>query len=192
VKNIFYIVEDFLWKIRCQYNFWLHGPYGLAKVIEKIPFRFLIKYLRIYGASIGGNCRFERGLNIHRPSGKKPFENLFIGNNVYLGHNTLIDLSRKIIIKDDVIIASNCQLWTHASYYDITLIKSFEYRENFGEITIDKGAIIYSGVVITHDVRLGSFSIVGANSLLNKSIQKNQFWGGVPARYLGNREDNID
>ena len=105
IKKLFWAIEDLKWNFRCRYNLWLHGPYGLAKVIENIPFHFLVKYLRKYGASIGQNCRFERGINLHRPLGRKPLENLIIGDDVYLGHDTLIDLSKRVILQNKVIIA---------------------------------------------------------------------------------------
>ena len=184
MKRLFWFIEDIGWNLRCRYNFWLHGPYGLSKVVEKMPFLFLIKYLRKYGATIGENCRFERGLNIHRPMGVKPFENLNIGNNVYLGHNTLVDLSDKVEIKDRVIFASRCQLWTHASYYAGKTIKNHQYGEFFGTVIVDEGAIIYSNTVITHGVQIGKFAKVGACSLVNKSIDNFEFWGGVPAKRL--------
>ncbi len=185
MKNVFWLIEDILWNIRCSYNLWLHGPYGLAKVIEKIPFRYLVKYLRKYGATIGENCRFERGLNIHRPFGKnKPFENLNIGNNVYLGHNTLIDLSREIYIGDNVIFASGCQIWTHASFYKQDNEERFIYGENFGNVKVCEGAIVYSNVVITHGVTIGKYSKTGASSLVNRSIEDFTFYGGVPIKYI--------
>lgn len=184
MKWLFYSIEDLIWNIRCTYNYWLHGPYGLSKVIEKIPFRFLVKYLKKYGATIGNNCRFERGLNIHRPTSKKPFQNLVIGENVYLGHNTLVDLSRKVTIKDKVIIASRCQLWTHASYFNGENMESYQYGENYGEITINEGALIYSNTVITHGLQIGKFSKIGACSLVNKSVPENEFWAGVPIKKI--------
>jgi len=184
MKRAFWFFEDFIWNIKCSYNLWLHGPYGLSKVIEKIPFRYLTKYLRKYGATIGENCRFERGLNIHRPLGIKPFENLLIDDNVYLGHNTLIDLSRKVLIKENVIIASRCQIWTHASTFEGDTLANYNYRENFGEIHIMEGAMIYSNVVITHGSIIGKFSKIGANSLVNKNIEDNSFYGGVPAKRI--------
>jgi len=184
VRKVFWFLEDVLWNLRCKYNFWLHGPYGLSKVIEKIPFKYQIKYLRKYGATIGENCRFERGMNIHRPLGVKPFENLYIGNNVYLGHNTLLDLSRKIVLKDNVIIASRCQVWTHASDFKGNTLEDYIYSENFGDVVINEGAMIYSNVVITHGSIIGSFSKIGACSLVNKVILSNSFYGGVPARQI--------
>ncbi|HRC90420.1 MAG TPA: acyltransferase [Bacteroidales bacterium] len=185
MKKIFFIIEDLGWCIRCSYNLWLHGPYGLSKVIEKIPYRFIIKYLRKYGAIIGENCRFERGINIHRPLGKKkPFENLTIGNDVYLGHNILIDLTEKVVIRDYVMVGAKCQLWTHTGYYSGSQINNPDYRESSGEIFIDEGAIIYSNVIITHSVRIGKFARIGANSLVNKNVPEMTFAGGVPLRII--------
>jgi acetyltransferase-like isoleucine patch superfamily enzyme len=184
LKSFLLFLEYSGWNIRCRYNFWLHGPYGLSKVIEKMPFRFVIIFLRRYGATIGENCRFERGLNIHRPMGRKPFENLVIGNHVYLGHNTLIDLSRKVTLRDRVIIASRCQIWTHASHYDGNTVENPLYGEYFGEIMIEEGALIYSNVVITHGTTIGKFARVGANSVVNKNIGPFVFAGGVPAKEI--------
>lgn len=181
MKKLFWFLEDCIWSFRCSYNFWLHGPYGLSKVIERMPFRYIVKYLRKYGASIGENCRFERGLNLHRPLGKKPFENLSIGNGVYLGHNTLIDLTEKVIIADKVIIASRCQLWTHASAYENKDLKKLKYFEKKGQININDAAIIYSNCIITKGVNIGEFAKIGASSLILNNVESNSFYSGIPA-----------
>ncbi len=181
MKNVFWFFEDIRWSINCSYNLWLHGPYGLAKVIEQIPFRFLVKYLRKYGATIGTDCRFERGLNLHRPMGKKPFENLKIGNGVYLGHNTLIDLTKRVTIKDHVIIASRCQIWTHASFYNNETSDKIVYGEKAGDVEIEEYAIIYSSAIILAGVIIGKLAKIGASSLVNKSVAPNIFVAGSPA-----------
>jgi acetyltransferase-like isoleucine patch superfamily enzyme len=178
MKNIFWFFENNIWSIRCSYNLWLHGPYGLAKVIERIPFRYLVKFLRKYGATVGNDCRFERGLNLHRALGKKPFENLIIGNGVYLGHNTLIDLTEKVEIKDKVIVASRCQIWTHSSFYENNLT----YKENKGPVLIKQQAIVYSNAVISAGMTIGEFAKVGACALVNRSVPDNTFVKGVPAK----------
>lgn len=182
MKKLFWFIEDKKWSIKCGYNYWLHGPYGLSKVIEQMPFRFIVKYLRKYGATIGEDCRFERGLNIHRPLGKKPFENLIIGNGVYLGHNTLIDLTCKVEIKDKVIFSSRCQIWTHASLYSNNDLKQPDYQEKKGDVLIEECAIIYSNVVIAQGVKIGQFSKIGACSLVNQNVEPSAFYSGVPAK----------
>lgn len=184
MRKLFWAIENLGWNIRCRYNLWLHGPYGLSKTVVKMPFRFVIKYLRKYGATIGSDCHFERGINIHRPLGKRPFDKLFIGNNVYLGHNTLIDLSREVEIRDDVIIASRCQIWTHASFYEHRAGKPRQYDEHYGKVVIDEGSIIYSNCVISHGIIIGKNAVVGANSLVNKSVEDGVFVGGVPAKLV--------
>ncbi len=134
------LIEDFVWAQRCRYNLWLHGPYGLAKVVERIPFRFLVKYLKRYGATIGENCRFERGLKIHRPLGKRPFENLIIGNDVYLGHNILIDLTRRVTIHDKVCWVPDA-ICGHNRVLHKQLFEKPDYIEEYGEVTIREGTI---------------------------------------------------
>lgn len=187
MRFFFFFIEDIGWNIRCRYNFYLHGPYGLSKVIEKMPFRFIVKYLKKYGATIGKDCRFERGLNIHRPFGKKPFENLIIGNKVYLSHNILIDLSNLVSIEDEVLIGSRSQIWTHASYYSLDVNEKYTYDENKGPVSIRRCSYIGSGCIISHNTTLGKFSIIGASSMVNRSVGDYEFWGGVPAKFIKGR-----
>lgn len=184
MKGFIWWIEDQVWGLRCSYNFWLHGPYGLSKVIEKLPFPFMIKYLQMYGATIGENCVFERGINIHRPGKRLPFENIVIGNGVYLGHSVILDLSERITIENNVAIGGRSQIWTHAGFYREKDPKNPDYTENTNSVIIGECAIIYSNVIITHGVQIGKFAKIGASSLVNKSIPDNEFWGGVPVKFI--------
>jgi putative colanic acid biosynthesis acetyltransferase WcaF len=181
MKTIFWFFEDQLWGIRCSYNLWLHGPYGLAKVIERIPFRYLTKYLRKYGATIGEGCRIEKGMIIHRPFGKKPFENLKIGNGAYLGHTLLIDLTDKVEIKDWVVIGARSQIWTHAGHYIDNKTTKPTYDQMQGPVLIKEYVAIFSNVIITAGITIGENAKVGACALVNKSVAANAFVRGVPA-----------
>ena len=181
LKKAAFLIEDLGWNLKCRYGYWLHGPYGLCRVIEKIPFRFLVKYLRKYGAQVGDDCIIERGIRIHRPFGKMPFENLSIGKNVYLGHNVLLDLTQKVIINDFVCIGADTQIWTHSGYYDNTDCK---YLENTGAVLIKEYAIIYSSVILAHGITVGKMSRTGANSFVNKNIEDNIFAAGTPVKTI--------
>lgn len=181
LKGLFFLFEDFRWNIKCHYNYWLHGPYGLCKVIEKIPFRYLIKYLRKYGAEIGEGCIIERGIRIHRPFGERPLENLRIGKKVYLGHNILLDLTRKVTIDDFVCIGADTQIWTHSGYYDNADKK---YVEKTGEVLIKEYVIIYSAVIVAQGIIIGTGSRIGANSFVNRNIDDNLVVAGIPAKII--------
>ena len=183
LRYFFLIFEDIRWNLRCRYFFWLYGPYGLAAVIESMPSHFLIKYLRKYGASIGDNSMIEKGLNLHRPEVEKPFKNLVVGNDVYIGHKVKIDLSQKVTIHDNVIIGSRCMLWTHASYYFYENVAPV-VKEHCGEIELFEYALIYSGVIISYGIKIGKRAIVGAGSMVNRSVEDKCFYGGVPARLI--------
>ena len=75
-----------------------------------MPYPFIIRILRKYGATIGDGCNIERGLVLHRPNRENPFINLSIGNNVYIGHRGLIDLTREVEIGDNTAFGANCQI----------------------------------------------------------------------------------
>jgi acetyltransferase-like isoleucine patch superfamily enzyme len=184
IRLFFLKFEDFTWGLSCQYNFFLYGPYGLTGVIERMPSRFLVKYLRKYGATIGNDCRIEKGINLHRSAEKRPFSNLIVGNDAYIGHKAKIDLSRKVTIHDHVIIGSRCMLWTHASYYEYPDAQNPVYNEYYGEIEIFEYALLYSGVIVSHGVQIGSHARIGACSLVNRTVEKGRFYGGVPAKLI--------
>ena len=177
-------MEDISWNLSCRYNFWLYGPYGLAGTIERMPSRFTVKYLRKYGATIGEECRVEKGINMHRADTKIPFKNLVIHDNVYIGHKTKIDLTRKVTLHESVIIGSRSMLWTHASDYEYDKMAQPHYTEHTGEIEIFDYSLIYSGVIISYGVKIGRNVKVGAGSMVNRSIDDNCFYGGVPAKMI--------
>ncbi|MEI6852978.1 MAG: DapH/DapD/GlmU-related protein [Bacteroidota bacterium] len=179
MRSFFWALEDLGWNIKCRYNFWLHGPYGLAKVIENMPFRFLTKYLRRYGASIGNNCHIEKGVILHRPDSKIPFKNLILEDHAFIGHKSLIDLSEKVIFEKYSGVSGFCQVWTHQTS---SLVPPCP--EERGEVRLCEQAMVYSGTIVTPGITIGKQSKVGANSLVIKSIGDFAFWGGVPAKSL--------
>jgi acetyltransferase-like isoleucine patch superfamily enzyme len=185
MKSMFIWIEDLLWSIRCSYGLWIHGPYGLSRIIEKIPFRHLVKYLRKYGASVGEGGIIERGIYIHRPFGKKkPFENLVIGNNVYIGHEVIIDLTMPVIFKDAASIGSRVQIWTHSGYFEGETLEKRAYTEDRGEVTIGEGAMVYSNSLIKHGIKIGAFASIAACSMVNKNVEAYSYASGVPIKVI--------
>ena len=175
---------NIFWSIYASLMYKFKGPYALSSVIEKMPYGLAAEYLAKYGASVGRNVRIERGINIHRPLGSRPFENLTIGDNVYIGHKTLIDLTEKVHISNGVIIASYCQLWTHYSDFEGNEASNYKYFEFKKPIWLGEAALLYSGVIISAGVSIGPFAKVAANSVVTKNIDSNTLNGGSPSRPL--------
>lgn len=57
-----------------------------------------------------------------------------------------------------------------------------------GRVTIEEDAFIGCNVTICSAVTIGKGAIVGAGSVVTKSIPPYQVWAGNPARYIKDRE----
>ena len=187
IRRFFLIIENIIWNFRCRYKFWLYGPYGLTKVIENMPFYFVIKYLRKYGAQIGENCIIDSGLKIHRPNNFTPFKNLIIGTDVYLGHNLLIDLTEKVVFENNVALGADCQIWTHVGDCKYLLRDKNDYNERIRPVIFKEGFIGYSGVIYNPGAILGKYARVLALSMVSRTVPDKEIWGGVPASIIKKR-----
>ena len=148
-----------------------YAKYSLWKIITK-P---IIKFFNIV---IIPNVPFLRlRVMLYRLVGFKIGKNSDIGMKCYLDE---IDPS-KLIIKDNVTISCNCYFTCHGK------------SQSHTHIIINDGAYIGMRVNVVsgkNGVEIGKNVIVGAGSLVNKSIPDNVTVVGVPARIIKNRNDS--
>lgn len=106
---------------------------------------------------------------------------LKIGKNVAIEKGTIIDESHAFLIEieDNVTIAPNVHILAH----DASTKKIIGYTK-IGRVTIKRSAFIGADSVILPNVTIGSNCIVGANSLVSKSIPDNEVWAGNPAKKI--------
>ena len=176
------------WLLKTSLCFRLFGPYGVSHCVERMPHFLIIYFLIKYGAKVGTGCNIERGIVLHRPNPIIPFKNLTIGDRVYIGHETILDLTSKITIDSNSALGARCQIWTHTG--DWTLDRKDE-KEFIEPVTIGKSVILYSGVIVSPGVNIGNFARVAAGSVVNKDIKESEFWGGIPAKFIKIRTFNI-
>jgi len=142
-----------------------YAKYSLGKIIMK-P---IIKFLNIV---IIPNIPFLRlRVMLYRLVGFKIGKNSDIGMKCYLDE---IDPS-KLIIKDNVTISCNCYFTCHGK------------SQTHTHIIINEGAYIGMRANILsgkEGIEIGKNVIVGAGSLVNKSIPDNSTVVGVPARVV--------
>ena len=109
-----------------------------------------------------------------------------IGEHVYLQPWNFGTEPEMISFGDNVHVASNVNFVNHDitcfmfSYMD----KKHKYKARVGEIKIGNNVFIGAGSRILYDV-----TIVGAGSLVNKSIPSGTVAAGVPCRVIGKFED---
>lgn len=118
--------------------------------------------------------------------GSSDLSGLQIGQHCFIGSHTVINCCLSIRIHDNVMIAAGCQIVdTDHGLRERGLI--FEQKSRSEEIVIEEGAWIAGNSTILRGVRIGSGSVVGAGSVVTKSVPDNQVWAGVPAKFLCHR-----
>ena len=180
----FIIYKYFLIKIYVYIK--IYGVNGLNNILKNLPELFIIPIMKKYGLNIGENSRILPGILFNHLSGKKPFKNLSIGRNVYIGRNVLFDISEKIILEDDSAIGAGSQIWTHVGNYTYDFTDYFEKRMS---VKIGKGVLCWANVVISPGVVIADYSRVAAGSVVINNIESKAFYGGVPAKFI--KERNI-
>ena len=96
---------------------------------------------------------------------------LKFGEYIDIGTGTYIQASNGIIIEDDVQIGPNC-----------TILSKNTIDGTAGTINLQKGCCIGANSVIFPNVIVGANTIIGACSLVNKSIESDVIAYGVPCK----------
>lgn len=130
-------------------------------------------------------------------------EGVVIGNNCIIGRNVYID--------HDVVIGSNVKIQNNALIYFRTIIENNVFigpavcliNDKYpratndkgklkaakdwhqGTIFIKKGASVGAGVIVLPDVEVGTYSMVGAGSVITHSIPNYSKVIGNPAEIVG-------
>lgn len=120
-------------------------------------------------------------------------KNIYLGNNVSINMNcTLVDC-HKITIGNNVLLASNVQIYTAAHPVELAerltpnwTNESDEYfcRTFALPVTIGDGCWLGGGVIILPNVNIGDGTVIGAGSVVTKNIPANCVAVGNPCRVI--------
>lgn len=152
---------------------------------------------------IGKNVIFEKGVLVFHP------ENIIIGSNVYIGHNTILKGYYKNIMEigDNTWIGQNCFFHSAGGLKIgenvgigpmVKIITSQHFMEpintpvlfndvSFEEVVIENDSDIGVGTIILPGVKIGKGSIVGAGAVVTKNVPPYVISVGSPAKILKKR-----
>jgi acetyltransferase-like isoleucine patch superfamily enzyme len=143
---------------------------------------------------IGNNCKINSGSN-HNLIGRQQ-KNIFwvegvleIGNNVGMSCAAIV-CNHQIKIGDNVTIGGNTVIYDS----DFHSLVAYERKDaaldrkyaKKSAVIVENNVFIGAHTTILKGVTIGENSIIGACSVVAKSIPPNQIWAGNPARFIKN------
>lgn len=119
-------------------------------------------------------------------------KNIFLGNNVIINMNCTFVDNQPIRIGDNVLIASNVQLYTssHPVLPEERLVPDWKERQTTffrtyaRPIEIKNNVWIGGGCILLAGVTIGENSVIGAGSVVNRSIPPNCVAAGNPCKVI--------
>lgn len=172
-------IQSFIHKARQLTKAYNHTPSTAKEERQQI--------LNSLFGNIGSN------VNIDTPFYCDYGRHIFVGNNVIININcTFVDCN-KIEIGNNVLIASNVQIYTATHPVDMQarLVENWQetddspYFRTYAEpVKIEDNVWIGGGVIILPGVTIGKNSVIGAGSIVNKSIPPNSLAVGNPCRVI--------
>lgn len=126
-------------------------------------------------SSFGKNSMIYPSVIIHGP------KNVTIGDRSSIAEFSHIWGQEGVSIGNDVLIASHVVITTLSHDSDAAVFRESIVR---ARVRIEDNVWIGAGSIILPGITIGSGSIVGAGSVVTKSVPKNTMVAGVPARNL--------
>ncbi len=137
------------------------------------------------------NCSIDQRLRIDAIQDFLDYKyqpKIIIGNNFSIQKDCHITAINKIIIGDNVLIASKVFITDHMhGEFNEDAIKLPPARRKLyskGPVIIEDNVWIGENVVILPGVTIGKNSIIGANAVVSKSIPENSIAVGIPAKVI--------
>jgi acetyltransferase-like isoleucine patch superfamily enzyme len=136
----------------------------------------------IAGITIGDDSRVQNHVEVG-PQEDIGRGRLKAGRRVFISDHSKLDLCADITIEDEVAISPFCSIYTH-NHTAIAGTLIWNNEKKFAPIRIGYGTWIGHGASIMPGVEIGRNSIIGALSVVTKSVGAETVVGGVPAKII--------
>jgi serine acetyltransferase len=133
--------------------------------------------------TIGPGAMLDKNVTLLSTGKRTQKPRIVVGPQTYINRHTFIDASERVEIGSGCMIGPFCYLTDH----------DHDLQSNCGALIskatiVEKGCWLGAHVTVLKGVTIGAASIVGAGSVVTKSIPPNSVAVGNPARVIRNRE----
>lgn len=158
--NLFYICRN------------IHGTIGIG-------IRYI--FIKSIAKECGDNVSIQTGVYLLSP------ENVELGDNISIHPMCYIDCTGGIIIGNDVSIAHSSTILSSSHIYKEKNIPIKNQGIEYKQTIISNNVWIGNKVTVVFGVNVSSGSIIGANSVVTKDIDRNSVVAGIPAKEIKKR-----
>lgn len=130
--------------------------------------------------AIGKHFYCSGGLRVGGGGSTNPTSNLVIGDRCTV-HNNLINIAMPVNIGNDVGLSPEVTILTHGYWQSVLE----GYPARFAPVTIGDNVIIGYRSVVLPCAMIASGCVVGAQSVVSKSLVRKGIYAGSPARKVG-------
>mgnify|MGYP002277754318 CR=1 FL=1 len=194
---LFYFVERVIHKLGLLYDSLM---FKITLANPRIKYGYGIKSFGRPTFIVGKNARLVIGNNVRMNDGRKnnfigrdnkcllrvmDGASLIIGNNVGMSSCAIV-AGKKIVLGDNVRIGGNVVIYDtdfHSLIPEERLSASDPGVQK-REVIIDDNVFIGAHSIVLKGVHIGSNAVVGAGSIITRSIPANEIWAGNPAKLV--------
>ncbi|GMU86064.1 MAG: hypothetical protein AMXMBFR48_13060 [Ignavibacteriales bacterium] len=134
---------------------------------------------------LGNNVKFgahlfnSSGLRIGGGGRQHPSANFEIGDRCTI-HNNFINVCEPVKIGNDVGLSPDTSIMTHG--YWLSVLEGFP--ATFSGVTLGDGVIVGYRSLIMMGVSIADYAVVGAQSVVTKSLKEKGIFAGSPAKFI--------
>ena len=141
----------------------------------------LFGFVNAYGCAIGENSKVGAFVEIQK--------NAVIGRNCKVSSHTFI--CEGVKIGDGVFVGHNVTFTNDKYPRAVNIDGSLQTESDWKvvETFVGEGASIGSGATIMCGVSIGPWAMIGAGSVVTKSVPAGELWAGNPARFIRKATD---
>ncbi|MDQ6956704.1 MAG: acyltransferase [Mariprofundaceae bacterium] len=137
-------------------------------------------YRHVFGLQLRGNVTLYGLCELRKPS------KIQIGNASIIGEKCLLDGRRGLCIGEQVNISSGVWIWT--LHHDV---QSPDFAITGSPVVIGDRAWICSRATILPGITIGEGAVVASGAVVTKDVPPFCMVGGIPAKVIGKRNQNL-